>query len=148
MQGLPSDLLQRTIRRCEEEGRTPVVRVIEAPSDCKEIRAAAASNHGWGGCVVVRGDAVVVTAYDGREIARGITAYSANDGRRIMGNKTGPKSAIFFETSEKLFSTPIASDRSVLSFPVRLLSSQQTQPGRRLSAQYLILPFPRAVLRV
>ena len=44
MQGLPSDLLQRTIRRCEEEGRTPVVRVIEAPSDCKEIRAAAASD--------------------------------------------------------------------------------------------------------
>ncbi len=35
-----------------------------------------------------RGDAVVVTAHDGREIARGITAYSANDARRIMGNKT------------------------------------------------------------
>ena len=35
-----------------------------------------------------RGDAVVVTAQDGREIARGITAYSANDARRIMGNKT------------------------------------------------------------
>ena len=35
-----------------------------------------------------RGDAVVVAAHDGREIARGITAYSANDARRIMGNKT------------------------------------------------------------
>ena len=35
-----------------------------------------------------RGDAVVVTAQDGREIARGITAYSANDARQIMGNKT------------------------------------------------------------
>ncbi len=35
-----------------------------------------------------RGDAVVVAAQDGREIARGITAYSANDARQIMGNKT------------------------------------------------------------
>ena len=35
-----------------------------------------------------RGDAVVVAAQDGREIARGITAYSADDARRIMGNKT------------------------------------------------------------
>ncbi len=35
-----------------------------------------------------RGDAVVVAAQDGREIARGITAYSADDARRIIGNKT------------------------------------------------------------
>ena len=35
-----------------------------------------------------RGDAVVVAAQDGYEIARGITAYSAKDARRIMGNKT------------------------------------------------------------
>ena len=35
-----------------------------------------------------RGDAVLVAAHDGREIARGITAYSAIDARRIMGNKT------------------------------------------------------------
>ena len=35
-----------------------------------------------------RGDAVVVATKDGREVARGITAYSADDGRRIMGNKT------------------------------------------------------------
>ncbi len=35
-----------------------------------------------------RGDAVVVTTQDGHEIARGITAYAANDARRIMGNKT------------------------------------------------------------
>ena len=35
-----------------------------------------------------RGDAVLVAAQDGREIARGITAYSAIDARRIMGNKT------------------------------------------------------------
>jgi len=35
-----------------------------------------------------RGDAVIVATTDGREIARGITAYSADDGRRIMGNKT------------------------------------------------------------
>ena len=27
-------------------------------------------------------------AQDGREIARGIIAYSANDARRIIGNKT------------------------------------------------------------
>ncbi len=35
-----------------------------------------------------RGDAVLVAAQDGREIARGITAYSAIDALRIMGNKT------------------------------------------------------------
>ena len=35
-----------------------------------------------------RGDAVAVAAIDGREVARGISAYSADDGRRIMGNKT------------------------------------------------------------
>ncbi len=35
-----------------------------------------------------RGDAVAVAATDGREVARGISAYSADDGRRIMGNKT------------------------------------------------------------
>jgi len=35
-----------------------------------------------------RGDAVAVAAADGREVARGISAYSADDGRRIMGNKT------------------------------------------------------------
>ncbi|MBT7249589.1 MAG: glutamate 5-kinase [Rhodospirillaceae bacterium] len=35
-----------------------------------------------------RGDAVVVKTTDGREVARGISAYSANDARRIMGNKT------------------------------------------------------------
>ncbi|MDD9877553.1 MAG: glutamate 5-kinase [Magnetovibrio sp.] len=35
-----------------------------------------------------RGDAVVVKTADGREVARGISAYSADDGRRIMGNKT------------------------------------------------------------
>ena len=35
-----------------------------------------------------RGDAVVVAAQDGCEIARGITAYSADDARRIIGNKT------------------------------------------------------------
>ena len=35
-----------------------------------------------------RGDAVVVVTQNGDEIARGITAYSANDARKIMGNKT------------------------------------------------------------
>ena len=35
-----------------------------------------------------RGDAVVVKTTDGREVARGISAYSADDARRIMGNKT------------------------------------------------------------
>jgi len=35
-----------------------------------------------------RGDAVRIVTTDGKEVARGITAYSADDGRRIMGNKT------------------------------------------------------------
>lgn len=35
-----------------------------------------------------RGDAVIVAAAGGREIARGITAYSSDDARLIMGNKT------------------------------------------------------------
>ena len=36
-----------------------------------------------------RGDAVIVTAARGREIGRGISAYSATDARRIMGYKSG-----------------------------------------------------------
>jgi glutamate 5-kinase len=35
-----------------------------------------------------RGDAVVVKAADGREVARGLTAYSAADARRILGHKS------------------------------------------------------------
>ncbi|MEK9752617.1 MAG: glutamate 5-kinase [Rhodospirillaceae bacterium] len=35
-----------------------------------------------------RGDAVIVLALDGRRLGRGISAYSADDARRIMGNKT------------------------------------------------------------
>ena len=35
-----------------------------------------------------RGDAIVIRCPNGREIGRGISAYSANDARRIMGNKT------------------------------------------------------------
>ena len=36
-----------------------------------------------------RGDAVAVLDGDGREIARGLCAYSAEDSRRIMGHKSG-----------------------------------------------------------
>ena len=36
-----------------------------------------------------RGDAVVVKDPGGREVARGLTAYSAVDARRIMGHKSG-----------------------------------------------------------
>ncbi len=36
-----------------------------------------------------RGDAVVVKDSGGREVARGLTAYSAADARRIMGHKSG-----------------------------------------------------------
>ena len=36
-----------------------------------------------------RGDAVVVKDPGGREVARGLTAYSAADARRIMGHKSG-----------------------------------------------------------
>ena len=35
-----------------------------------------------------RGDAVVIRTRDGREIGRGLSAYSSDDARRIMGNKT------------------------------------------------------------
>ena len=35
-----------------------------------------------------RGDAVTVTTSDGKEIGRGLCAYSAGDARRIMGHKT------------------------------------------------------------
>ncbi|MBT6095867.1 MAG: glutamate 5-kinase, partial [Rhodospirillaceae bacterium] len=35
-----------------------------------------------------RGDAVVVKTDDGREIGRGLSAYSSEDAGRIMGNKT------------------------------------------------------------
>ncbi|MGB8274842.1 MAG: glutamate 5-kinase [Alphaproteobacteria bacterium] len=36
-----------------------------------------------------RGDTVVVRTPDGREVGRGLTAYSAEDARRIMGHKSG-----------------------------------------------------------
>ena len=36
-----------------------------------------------------RGDAVIVKGPGGREVARGLTAYSAADARRIMGHKSG-----------------------------------------------------------
>ena len=36
-----------------------------------------------------RGDPVVVRAADGREVARGLSAYSAADMRLIMGHKSG-----------------------------------------------------------
>lgn len=35
-----------------------------------------------------RGDAVIVRAPDGREVARGLSAYAAADGRRIKGHKS------------------------------------------------------------
>lgn len=41
-----------------------------------------------------RGDAVKVLAPDGREIARGLIAYSAEDARRIAGHKTGEIEAL------------------------------------------------------
>jgi glutamate 5-kinase len=41
-----------------------------------------------------RGDAVRVLAPDGREVARGLSAYSAADARRIRGHKSGDIEAI------------------------------------------------------
>ena len=41
-----------------------------------------------------RGDAVIVTNTGGDELARGISAYSSDDARRIMGNKTSEIEAI------------------------------------------------------
>ncbi len=35
-----------------------------------------------------RGDAVTVTSTNGKEIGRGLCAYSSDDARRIMGHKT------------------------------------------------------------
>ena len=42
----------------------------------------------------LRGDAVVVKAADGRELGRGLCAYSAEDARRIMGYKTSEIEAL------------------------------------------------------
>jgi glutamate 5-kinase len=36
-----------------------------------------------------KGDAVVVKTQDGRAVARGLAAYSAEDARRIIGRKSG-----------------------------------------------------------
>ncbi len=36
-----------------------------------------------------RGDAVIVKAGDGRKIGCGLSAYSVDDARRIMGHKSG-----------------------------------------------------------
>jgi len=41
-----------------------------------------------------RGDAVVIRTRDGREIGRGLSAYSSDDARRIMGNKTSEIEAL------------------------------------------------------
>jgi glutamate 5-kinase len=41
-----------------------------------------------------RGDAVVVKSTDGRELGRGLSAYSAADARRIMGYKTNEIEAL------------------------------------------------------
>jgi glutamate 5-kinase len=35
-----------------------------------------------------RGDAVVVKSHDGRELARGLIAYNAEDARRLVGRRT------------------------------------------------------------
>lgn len=41
-----------------------------------------------------RGDAIAVRTAEGREIARGLSAYSAADARRIMGHKSGEIEAL------------------------------------------------------
>ena len=41
-----------------------------------------------------RGDPVIVRAADGREVARGLSAYSAADARRIKGHKSGEIEAL------------------------------------------------------
>ena len=41
-----------------------------------------------------RGDAVIVKARDGRELARGLSAYSSEDARAIAGHKSGEIEAI------------------------------------------------------
>ena len=41
-----------------------------------------------------RGDAVVVRSRDGRELARGLSAYSSADARAIAGHKSGEIEAI------------------------------------------------------
>ncbi|MBF0335511.1 MAG: glutamate 5-kinase [Alphaproteobacteria bacterium] len=39
--------------------------------------------------VFLRGDAVVVKSKDGRALARGLSAYAADDARRLMGHRSG-----------------------------------------------------------
>ncbi len=41
-----------------------------------------------------RGDAVIVRSADGREVARGLIAYSAEDARRILGHRSREIEAI------------------------------------------------------
>lgn len=41
-----------------------------------------------------RGDAVIIRAADGRELGRGLVAYSADDARRIIGKRSGEIAAI------------------------------------------------------
>jgi glutamate 5-kinase len=41
-----------------------------------------------------RGDAVIVRARDGRELARGLSAYSSADARAIAGHRSGEIEAI------------------------------------------------------
>jgi glutamate 5-kinase len=41
-----------------------------------------------------RGDAVIVKSSDGRELGRGLSAYSAEDARQIMGYKTSEIEAL------------------------------------------------------
>ena len=36
-----------------------------------------------------RGDAVTIITTDGKELGRGLIAYSSEDARKIMGHKTG-----------------------------------------------------------
>ncbi|MBF0393053.1 MAG: glutamate 5-kinase [Alphaproteobacteria bacterium] len=42
----------------------------------------------------LRGDAVVVKSKDGRALARGLSAYAADDARRLMGHRSGDIEAI------------------------------------------------------
>ncbi|RMD62920.1 MAG: glutamate 5-kinase [Alphaproteobacteria bacterium] len=75
-----------------------------------------------------RGDAVIVRAPDGREVARGLIAYSAADARRIIGHKSREIEAILgYRGREEL----IHRDDLVLSGSPETASETATAEGKR-----------------
>ena len=74
-----------------------------------------------------RGDTVVVKAADGRELARGLSAYSSEDARRIIGHKSGEIEEILgYRGREEL----IHRDDLVLSGARQEAAAEELERGR------------------